>query len=227
MPVPRTTASHSSENAWVQSSMSAQLAEFLRRGAGFAQRKTRSQRKLGAIDAQPISRTGERDGDAGRDVADGVARRARLLAARGRRRARIVARGAPRRAAPRGAVEFAALVERPGVAAVFDASFRTCACRRSCSRWRCCCTTRAAIRRASRRSCARSPPPTARRCSGCRCSLRARARALRALRGTDAHGLTQELREEAAQTHVEYVGLIARRAGSPFGGAVPTLARWR
>ena len=42
--------------------------------------------------------------------------------------------------------------------------------------------------------------------------------ALRALRGTDAHGLTQELREEAAQTHVEYVGPIARRAGSPGVG---------
>ena len=54
-------------------------------------------------------------------------------------------------------------------------------------------------------------------------SPRAVGDVVRALRGTDAHGLTQELREEAAQTHVEYVGPIARRAGSPFGGAVPTL----
>ncbi|KAL1504358.1 hypothetical protein AB1Y20_010764 [Prymnesium parvum] len=50
---------------------------------------------------------------------------------------------------------------------------------------------------------------------------------LRRLRGTDAHALAAELSEELLGSYEQHVAPLAAAAGSPFGGAVPPLARWR
>ena len=47
------------------------------------------------------------------------------------------------------------------------------------------------------------------------------------LKGTDAAALLDELQQELQQTYRDYVRPIARAKGSPFGGAVPSLERWR
>ena len=47
------------------------------------------------------------------------------------------------------------------------------------------------------------------------------------LKGTDAAALLEELQHELQQTYRDYVRPIARAKGSPFGGAVPPIERWR